>query len=352
MDTATHVLLGALAVRAIPSRYDGTTLTSGKRMIIAAAAAAVPDLDYLGFWIDPYTFLTRWHRGVSHSLVMLPLWAVLLAFLFSVIAGQWAQWKAFIGPCVIGLLTHIAIDLTTVFGTQLFAPLYDYRTALSITFDFDPWIMLIAAIGLAAACCRRSLARWSGVVLLCYLVFHAAMQRSAITVAQRYAEVRQIVDASLYALPQPLSPFHWQLVVAADDHYAVSYLSLLGDAAMPVLPAAGGLFSMASAYRSKQRLVWNELSRFGNSSDARALGQEVWGQEVFSGFRRFAAQPFLYRIDRGNGGTCVWFSDLRYRLPGVKAPFRYGMCRFDAGSDWHLYRLRRFSENDRQWLGR
>lgn len=352
MDTATHALLGALAVQAMPSRGDGTPLTSGKRMVIAAAAAVFPDLDYLGFWIDPYSFLTRWHRGASHSLVMLPLWAVSLALLFSAIAGQWAQWRAFVGPCVIGLLSHVAIDLTTVFGMQILAPLHDYRAALSITFDFDPWITLIAAIGLAAACYRRSLARWSGMILLGYLVFHAAMQRSALTVAQRYAEARQIADSSLYALPQPLSPFHWKLVVAAGDRYAVSHLNQLGDVAMPVLPAAGGLLSMTSAYRSKQRLAWSELSRFGNNSDARALALGVWEQEVFSGFRRFAALPFLYRIDHGKGGACVWFSDLRYLLPTVKAPFRYGMCRFSAGSDWYLYRLRRFSENDRQWLGR
>ncbi len=352
MDTATHALLGALAVQAIPSRGDGTPLTSGKRMIIAAAAAAFPDLDYLGFWIDPYSFLTQWHRGASHSLVMLPLWAVSLALLFSAIAGQWAQWQAFVGPCVIGLLSHVAIDLTTVFGTQLLAPLHDYRTALSITFDFDPWITLIAAIGLAAALYRRSLARWGGIVLLCYLAFHAAMQRSAVTVAQRYAAMRQFTDSSLYALPQPFSPFHWKLVVAVDDRYAVSHLNLLGDAAMPVLPAAGGLLSMASAYRSKQNLLWNEPSRFGNSSDTRALALEVWEQEAFSGFRRFAALPFLYRIDRGNDSSCVWFSDLRYLLPTVKVPFRYGMCRFSAGSDWHLYRLRRFTEHDRQWLSR
>jgi len=349
MDTATHALLGALAVRAIPSRYDGTALTPGKRMIIAAAAAAVPDLDYLGFWIDPYTFLTQWHRGVSHSLLMLPLWALLLALLFSAVAGLWAQWRAFVGPCVIGLLSHVAIDLTTVFGVQLFAPLHDVRAALSITFDFDPWITLIAAIGLAAACYRRLLARWSGIALLCYLAFHAAMQRSAVTVAQRYAATRPTDAAVFHALPQPLSPFHWKLVVATGEHYAVSYLHLLGDAAMP---AAGGLFSMASAYRSEQHLVWNERSRFGSSSDTRALALEAWKQEVFRGFRRFAGLPFLYRVDRGNSGTCVWFSDLRYVLPNVKAPFRYGMCRFDADSDWHLYRLRRFTENDRQWLGR
>jgi inner membrane protein len=352
MDTATHALLGALAVQAIPARLDDPALTSGKRMIIAAAAAAVPDLDYLGFWIDPYTFLTQWHRGMSHSLVMLPLWAVLLALLFSAIAGQWTQWRTFLGPCVVGLLTHIAIDLTTVFGVQLFAPFHDDRAALSITFDFDPWITLIAAFGLVAVCYRRSMARWAGVVLLCYLAFHAAMQRSALTVAGQYAATRGISGAVLYALPQPLLPFHWKLVVAEGDHYVVSHLNLLGDVAMPALPAAGGLSSMASAYRSKQRLIWSERSRFGNSSERRALALEVWEQKVFSGFRRFAALPFLYRIDLDNGGTCVWFSDLRYLLPAVQVPFRFGMCRFDAASDWHLYRLRRFSENHRQWLGR
>ena len=41
----------------------------------------------------------------------------------------------------------------------------------------------------------------------------------------------------------------------------------------------------------------------------------------------FAAHPALYRIDRGNPSSCIWFQDLRFVTPGRDVvPFRYGLC--------------------------
>ena len=56
-------------------------------------------------------------------------------------------------------------------------------------------------------------------------------------------------------------------------------------------------------------------------------------------FRWFADYPALYRIDRGNPSTCVWFQDLRFVIPGRDANiFRYGMCK-EEGADWRPFRL-------------
>nr|NIR28579.1 metal-dependent hydrolase [Gammaproteobacteria bacterium]NIR82240.1 metal-dependent hydrolase [Gammaproteobacteria bacterium]NIU03389.1 metal-dependent hydrolase [Gammaproteobacteria bacterium]NIV50818.1 metal-dependent hydrolase [Gammaproteobacteria bacterium]NIV76412.1 metal-dependent hydrolase [Gammaproteobacteria bacterium] len=56
----------------------------------------------------------------------------------------------------------------------------------------------------------------------------------------------------------------------------------------------------------------------------------------------FAALPLLYGIDRGPQRTCVWFTDLRFRLEGFTPPFRYGMCREQDA--WRLRRMARFSD--------
>lgn len=47
----------------------------------------------------------------------------------------------------------------------------------------------------------------------------------------------------------------------------------------------------------------------------------------------------LYRVERGNPSTCVWFQDLRFFTPGRSSfPFRYGLCR-DGDGPWQPYQL-------------
>ena len=85
MDTLTHALSGALLARATaPDRSDETTLPLGRRLVIGFLAAAAPDLDFVITYIGPIEYLLH-HRGATHSLILLPLWAYLLARLCAVI---------------------------------------------------------------------------------------------------------------------------------------------------------------------------------------------------------------------------------------------------------------------------
>jgi inner membrane protein len=66
----------------------------------------------------------------------------------------------------------------------------------------------------------------------------------------------------------------------------------------------------------------------------------VLGDPQLGFFRWFADYPALYRIDRGNPSTCVWFQDLRFAIPGRDANiFRYGLCREEGQADWRAFRL-------------
>ncbi len=79
MDTLTHALSGALLARATaPAAPRPDQLTTNGRMAIGFVAAAFPDSDFIARWIDPLTYLTT-HRGITHSILLLPLWALALA---------------------------------------------------------------------------------------------------------------------------------------------------------------------------------------------------------------------------------------------------------------------------------
>src|SRR5687768_4115496 len=110
MDTLTHALSGALLARATaPRRTDGSTLPLRRRLLIGFLAAAAPDLDYVVSFVGPIEYLYH-HRGVTHSLILLPLWAYLLARVSAVAWRRDRPWQTYFGVITMGIAIHIAGD--------------------------------------------------------------------------------------------------------------------------------------------------------------------------------------------------------------------------------------------------
>jgi inner membrane protein len=108
MDTFTHALSGALLARTSGASDPGPgQLPTGVPILVGFLAAAAPDLDCVLNLSDPLVCL-NWHRGYTHSLLLLPLWAALLALLFRWLwHGRW-PWRAFFWMCAASLAIHIA----------------------------------------------------------------------------------------------------------------------------------------------------------------------------------------------------------------------------------------------------
>ena len=53
-------------------------LSPRTRLLLGGVAAAFPDVDFIGFLIDPLRYLAYWHQGLTHSLLLLPLWSLLI----------------------------------------------------------------------------------------------------------------------------------------------------------------------------------------------------------------------------------------------------------------------------------
>ena len=146
MDTITHGIAGALISKAAFGGRDLFPPTAmGKRRLATWAltlGAIFPDSDVLRDMVsrDPLLMIT-WHRSVTHSLLLLPIWSVLLAALTGVIA-RWRKWEApsviaLTGLYAVGILSHIVLDLVTTFGTMIWSPLEWSRPAWDILFIVD-----------------------------------------------------------------------------------------------------------------------------------------------------------------------------------------------------------------------
>src|SRR5258708_26892542 len=146
MDTITHGIAGALLAKAV---FNGGDLlppepVSKSRVITWSLmlGAIFPDADVLRDFIsrDPLLMIT-WHQSITHSLLCLPFWSVLLAAL-TVAICRWRKWEspsyfALCGFWAAVILSHILLDLVTTFGTMIWSPYKWSRPAWDILFILD-----------------------------------------------------------------------------------------------------------------------------------------------------------------------------------------------------------------------
>lgn len=316
-------------------------MTAGRRTLVGGLAAAFPDIDVLASYLSPLSYL-YYHRGITHSLPLLPLWALLLAAIFALIWRRKPGWRAYFGVCALGLATHIAGDLITAFGTMIFAPFSDARYALSATFIIDLWFTgIIVAALLGCAIWRRSgiPARAGVAVLVAYVGMQVVLQHRATEFGESFAATQQIRDARVSAIPRPVSPFNWTVVVANGDRFHYTHINLVRERVRDTNAAAGFIARLNAPYLPLHAAEWMVADRYGSAADEIALARDAFTHPAFGFYRWFAAFPVLLRVDAGGADRCVWFHDLRFLTPGRDGtPFRYGMCRQDGGS-WTPYQL-------------
>jgi len=342
MDTITHSLLGAVVVRsAFPAQQSTHPFSNRQRLLAGAVAGAFPDIDYIASWVDPMIYLTLWHRSITHSFVLLPLWALLVGVVLSRAFRQRAEWRYLTLLAGVSLLSHIASDLITVYGTQILAPLSTWRASIGITFIIDPVFTLIVLAGFVAGFGNTSdtLPRASLAVLLGYLLLQGGLRQQALSLGREHVQREGITAVRIAAFPQPFSPFNWKIVIDSGDAYDVGYTSLSGGHAGGDI-GTGFWDQVRDTYRAPARIHWQRYDRFGAPGAEAKRVERLWGDERLNDFRRFAELPVLYRIDRNGEGRCVWFTDLRYVLPYLTPPFRYGLCRTGPDAGWELRRLR------------
>lgn len=338
MDTLTHALSGALLGRATEPRATRPgQLPRATRMWVGFWAAAFPDGDFVLRFIDPLLYLTT-HRGITHSVVLLPLWALGLGAAFYYLTRRRYSWRALVGVCAMGIGAHIVGDIITAFGTMLYAPLSATRVAWPTTFIIDPYFTAIIAGGLIASVtwgATRTPAVVGLAVLVGYIGFQGVLHERALNVGRAYA-ARASLPGRVHALPQPFTPFHWLVVIELPARYHMAYISLWRSERAPA-PAsdAGWLRHHVAAYDPPDAARWIEIARYGEARYA-PLARELWASDVLAAYRHFAMLPALHAADGDDERLCLWFEDLRFALVGREMPFRYGACR--TGGHWRVYR--------------
>lgn len=348
MDTITHSLAGALVAHALGSKRDKNLISVKKRMLCGVIAGAFPDIDYITALIDPLLFITYWHRGITHSLIMLPIWALLLGMLFALFTKQIKQWRIYVVISAVVLFSHIVLDIITSWDVQIFSPLSDARISLRYVFVIDPIVTGIILVALVSAFYLRT--RWISLVgiavLTSYIFILSILQHNAIKIAEWAAQEHSWKTEEVAALPQPFSPFNWKIIVSDELGHWLAFVDLASKHSDDIASNTNGtIFSIPSYYRAKNDIVWMYFSKFGEEAEA----IDVWRHPDFHLYRKFAHFPAASSVNTSNSDTCFWFLDLRFFIPVIDTPFQYGMCRsLDANKNWILHRIKNFSEYEKE----
>jgi inner membrane protein len=332
VDPVTHVSAGLLISQLIPGPSRAWSALAGLIFTL------LPDIDYfLVFW-DRLAFI-RYHRGFTHSLVAVPIFALLGAGLGRALGGpRWFKPLFFLGLAV--LLAHLLLDLATSYGTQILNPWSRRRFSLDWLFIIDPYFTALLLAGAAAVLCSPTwgrrvgagcLAAAGGYLLLCGLYHHQAATLARLVFPDRAGQELQVA-----ALPQPFSPRRWQLIAASPGEIRQAFVELpyqlWGDPeahppslkAVEVDPSLDLQVPMTPYQSPGEITVWT-----WKAAAAPDLNCPAEAQEILDRYLEFARFP-LRRRARHQGTACVmeWL-DLRFSVPGRAFPFVLRL-QFDA----------------------
>lgn len=271
VDNIAHGLAGAVL------GYCGFRQKAGRVALwTSIAASQFPDSDIVLLAVNSATYL-RWHRGPTHSLLLLPFWAALIAWVFWELGGR-KQYRLLWLTAALSLGLHLGMDWITSYGTLLLWPLRDTRFALSWVFILDPYVW--ATLGLALWAVRRTQRAspaWTGLAILgVYVLLNGVGHTLTLRAAARLPGTLRVA-----VYPVPLRPLEWTVVRETAD----------------------GIHWVSGTHNDT----------FVSFHDDR-LCPQAEATDAVKLFRWFAEFPLVEKLE-SPGQTVLRYRDLRFRTP-------------------------------------
>jgi len=312
MDSLTQLTFGAACGEALLGKKVGS-----KALGWGAVLGTLPDLDVfipLGGPVNDFVY----HRGFSHSLILLALLAPLAAWLITKVHPDTKRfYRGWLLLSFLVLEASVIIDLLTIYGTQIFWPFDTTPRAIPIVFIIDPLFTLPILSGVLAALVLRRHTPWGHrlntvglTISLVYLIwaFGAAefVERS---VKSKLA--RQNVSYSQFICsPAPFNTLLWRVLGVEKDRYFEAYFSIFdGKTPLPVeyYPRNLALMAGIEAHPPVVKLRW--FTR-GYYAFAR-MGPDVVITDL-----RMGSEPdyvFRFKVARLDGTRLIPIDDERVK---------------------------------------
>ncbi len=265
MDSITQAALGAAIGEATLGKKIGN-----RAIIWGALFGTIPDLDIIFAPLLDNAQDLAFHRGGSHSLLLMVIVSLALA---KPLAKLWIKEK--VSPLRAGTfvflawLTHVLIDCFTIYGTSVLWPFSSVRVGFNNLFIIDPLYtlpLLVSLIWLAFYRTKKQqpkrtrILNWglglsSGYVVLSFaLKFYASHSFDA-DLARRSIEYNRRIEA-----PTAFNTLLWRSIVEREDEIWVGYRSVFDMPSKPirwtVYPRQKEIVAPFANEREVQTLDW------------------------------------------------------------------------------------------------
>ncbi|WP_299557173.1 metal-dependent hydrolase [Seonamhaeicola sp.] len=236
MDSLTQIVLGAACGEAVLGRKIGN-----KALLFGAIGGTIPDLDvFVGSWIHGNEIdAMLFHRGFMHSILFSVVAAIILGWITHKLYNTGKRlhtttqkdWKNLF---FWSLFTHPILDCFTPYGTQLFAPISNYRVAFNNIAVVDPiytlpfLLCLIVLMFFRRTSVKRRFVLKLGIgISSLYLLFTFGNKLYMDTVFKKSLITNKIDFKRNYTQPTIFNNILWYGIAETDSTYWVGYYSLL-----------------------------------------------------------------------------------------------------------------------------
>lgn len=239
MDNLTHTAVGLMLSRA------GLNRLTPRATAILLVAANAPDIDVVSAAGGPVSYL-HYHRHLTHSLLLMPVMALLSVLLVRAIGRKPVRWVGALAVAVVGVGSHLLLDYTNGYGIRLLLPFSQTYYRLEWTAVVDVWIWAALLLAIAAPFLSRLVGSeiasgsrkalypgrgWPIFALLFILLYEGARgalhARALGTLESRLYENAEPLRVA--AVPDPVSPLRWRGVVETAGAFVLPEVNITRD---------------------------------------------------------------------------------------------------------------------------
>jgi len=239
VDSITQAALGAAIGEATLGKKIGN-----RAILWGALFGTIPDLDVIFTPLLDNAQRLEFHRGGSHSLLVMVVASLLLA---KPLSRLWSREK--ISPLRAGTFvflnwsTHVLIDCFTTYGTSVLWPFSEHRIAFNNLFIIDPFYTLPLIISLIWLAFYRSkknqpkrtrILHWGLGLSSAYVGFSFAMKLLVSSSIEADLTRRGVEYERRTESPTAFNTLLWRAIVDHDDEIWVGYRSVLEHPSKPI----------------------------------------------------------------------------------------------------------------------
>ncbi|MDE5414840.1 metal-dependent hydrolase [Alkalihalobacterium chitinilyticum] len=221
MDSITHTLFG-LAIYGGVDKREMSKPMKRATLFTAVVGSHIPDIDVISQLWDTEGQYQMWHRGITHSLFMIPVWALLLIAVCYMIWGVKDRRLFYLG--LLAVFIHNTSDIFNAWGTGYLEPFSSIRLTFGTIpiIDFVIWGILL--IGFLYKKFNKTATHQVYHIVGAVIVLHVALQSfQGYVIYQQYEGVYE-----QHTLSASFVPWNFSVIGKNDKEVEIIETNLFG----------------------------------------------------------------------------------------------------------------------------